>query len=136
MIKGIAHICTVSKDLAATERFYCSGLKLKKAFDFVKGGEVIGFYLEAAKGVYIEVFRSDKIDPNANGAVSHVSFEVDDIDETGHQLKSQGYEVTKKSLGPDHTWQSWTSDPSGVKIEFHQYTPTSCQYTGENCKLD
>jgi catechol 2,3-dioxygenase-like lactoylglutathione lyase family enzyme len=136
MIKGIAHVCTYSTDLVATERFYCSGLRFKKLFDFVKGGQVIGFYLEVAKGSYVEVFCTDKIDPNAKSPMAHICFEVDDIDEIGRHLKSQGYEVTKKILGSDQSWQIWTADPSGVKIEFHQYTPKSSQFTGKTCILN
>jgi hypothetical protein len=44
--------------------------------------------------------------------------------------------VTDKILGADHSWQIWTADPAGVKIEFHQYTNASCQTTGADCVLD
>jgi lactoylglutathione lyase/glyoxylase I family protein len=133
MIKGIAHVCIVTNDLAATERFYCSGLGFKKAFDFVKAGEITGFYLRVTKGSFIEIFRKDKIDREALGPMGHICFEVDDLDDTSRRLESHGYKVTKKSLGADQSWQMWTTDPSGVQIEFHQYTPESTQFTGKDC---
>lgn len=136
MIKGIAHICIASADLAATERFYCSGLGFKKSFDFLRGGKVIGFYLEVVKNSYVEVFRHDVIDAEAKSPISHICFETDDIDGISRRLKKQGYHVTDKTLGADHSWQTWTADPAGVKIEFHQYTATSTQVTGQNCILD
>ena len=61
MIKGIAHVCLSAKDLAAAEHFYCQVLGLKKRFDFVRKGEVVGFYLSAGGRTYIEVFGSDSI---------------------------------------------------------------------------
>ncbi len=39
-------------------------------------------------------------------------------------------------MGADRSRQMWTQDPDGVRIEFHQYTPGSCQLTGAPCVLD
>ena len=135
MIKGLAHICLSATDLAAVERFYCSCLGFKKTFDFVHGDRVIGFYLKVSQGTYIEVFLQDKIDREAKAPIRHFCLEVDDIDQVGLKLTAEGYKVTAKSLGADQSWQIWTTDPSGVSIEFHQYTDRSCQVTGANCVL-
>lgn len=135
MINGFAHVCLCAADLAVAERFYCVGLGLKKAFDFVKDGRVVGFYLKVARGGYIEIFRSDTIDAKANAPISHFCLEVDDLEPVRRQLTESGYKVTEKSLGPDHSWQMWTTDPNGVRIEFHQYTDHSCQLTLEDCVL-
>ncbi len=135
MIKGIAHICLAAKDLAAVERFYCGGLGMKKAFDFIHSDQVIGFYLEVCPGAYIEVFQQDAIDTQAKSPIMHLCLEVDDIMQVGQRLVENGHEATEKKLGADHSWQMWTTDPSGVRIEFHQYTAQSCQNTHENCLL-
>ena len=135
MITGLAHVCLAAKDLAETERFYCAGLGLKKAFDFIRNGRIIGFYLEVAKGSFIEVFQEAECDGRANSPIRHVCLEVDDIDGIGRALVKAGFEVTPKLLGADHSWQSWTTDPSGVRIEFHHYTASSSQITRENCVL-
>jgi len=136
MITGIAHVCIAAKDLAATEKFYCSGLGFKKVFDFIRQGQVIGFYLEVAKKTYMEAFRADAIDKDAKSPILHICFETPSVDEVSRRLTGQGYEVTKKILGADQSWQIWTADPSGVKIEFHQYTKESTQVTGKDCVLD
>lgn len=136
MIKGFAHVCLGALDLAAVEKFYCSGLGMKKAFDFVSKGTVTGFYLEVAPGNYIEVFRQDVIDAHSRSPMLHFCIEVDDIDQIGHRLIANGYEASQKMMGPDFSWQMWTKDPSGVGIEFHQYTDRSCQTTYTTCVLD
>ncbi len=135
MIKGLAHVCISAKDLAATERFYVTGLGLKKGFDFIRNGQNIGFYLELGRLGFIEVFKRDEVDAKANGPIQHLCIEVDDIDRLVQQLTAHGYEATPKKLGADQSWQSWTTDPSGVRIEFHQYTALSSQTTGQNCLL-
>ncbi len=135
MIKGLAHICLSATDLAAVERFYCSGLGLKKAFDFIREGKVIGFYLEVCRNSFIEVFQADEIDAESKGPIRHFCLEVDDIEQVGRKLTAAGYDATQKILGADQSWQIWTTDPGGVKIEFHQYTARSSQATRADCVL-
>lgn len=135
MIKGLAHVCLLAKDLAAAEHFYCKGLGLAKAFDFIRNDRVAGFYLELSRGAYIEIFERGSIDVLPNIPIQHFCLEVDDIEQTGLRLAQNGYEVTQKAMGADQSWQMWTADPSGVRIEFHQYTAQSSQITHENCIL-
>ncbi len=136
MITKLAHVCLASKDLAATEHFYCDVLGLKKQFDFIRNGQVVGFYFKVNEGNFIEVFRQNDIHPAAGCPISHLCLEVDDIDAITARLKSACCDTTEKLRGGDNSWQVWTTDPSGVKIEFHQYTPDSTQLTGEDCIID
>ena len=135
MITRIAHICILTPDLAATQRFYTEALGFKKAFDFIREGEVVGFYLKMAGGSFIEVFKQDGINAEAKSPLLHFCLEVDDIDKTRQEIISAGYEVKEKSLGGDRSWQIWVTDPAGIKVEFHQYTKDSCQLTGADCIL-
>lgn len=136
MINCLAHVCIAACDLASTERFYCSGLGFRRVFDFIRGGEVIGFYLEVSERSYIEIFRQDEIHGYGSCPIRHLCFEVGDMDEVSRHLRALRYEVTEKELGADGSWQIWTTDPSGVRIEFHQYTEHSSQVTGRDCILD
>lgn len=136
MIEGIAHICISAVDLAETERFYCSGLGFHKAFDFIRGDDVFGFYLEVANRTFIEVFRQEGEPGTGAMPIRHICFEVSDIDSIIEHLQAQKYEVTEKRLGADQSWQAWVTDPSGVRIELHEYTDKSSQITRENCKVE
>lgn len=78
----------------------------------------------------------DVMDTKANGPIRHFCLEVDDIEQVRRRLTENGYEVTDKKLGADQSWQLWTTDPSGVRIEFHQYTDRSSQVTHEDCMLE
>lgn len=136
MITGIAHVCLGATDLATTERFYCTALGFKKVFEFVRGGEPVGFYLEVTDKTYVEVFQQDAVEAQANGPIRHICFETANIDAVRRSLEAEGCEATEKRLGADGSWQTWTTDPDGVRIEFHQYTPESSQVTGNDCILD
>jgi lactoylglutathione lyase/glyoxylase I family protein len=134
MIKGIAHVCIGAKDLKATEKFYCQDLGLTKKFNFVKNGKPFGFYLSAGNGSFIEVFEQSSIRNGEEPVMKHICLEVDSVAATVKDLKSKGIPIrVDTTMGADNSWQAWIEDPSGVGIEFHEYTPASCQYTGKDC---
>lgn len=134
MTKRIAHICINSPDLEKTERFYCKGLGMEKGFDFLRGKTVVGFYLKAGNGTFLEIFHAEAETPGSF-PIDHLCLEVDSIEETAASLKTVGAVLSPKKMGADHSWQAWTTDPGGVRIELHEYTPESCQTTGAPCRL-
>ena len=135
MVKQIAHVCIGATDLEATERFYCGVLGFARKFRFLKGSEPIGFYLDAGGGTFIEVFRQDDVQEGSRPLIRHFCLLTDDIDRLRQALLRAGHEVTEKKKGCDQSWQAWVTDPSGVRIEFHQYTAQSSQLTGSDCVL-
>ena len=135
-VKRLAHVCIVTGDLEAAERFYCGLLGLRRAFSFIRNGRRVGFYLEVGGGGFIEVFARDQVDAKARGAIQHICLEVDGIDRIVARLKEAACDVTEKKLGADRSWQAWVTAPDGVRIEFHEYTAESCQMTGADCVLD
>jgi lactoylglutathione lyase/glyoxylase I family protein len=137
MIKALAHVCLLSRDLDRTLDFYMETLGLSKGFDFFRDGALFGFYLRVADGQFIEVFKTDDLSPEPTARrITHLCLEVDDIDVMRARLVAKGIEVTEKKLGADASWQIWTKDPDGTPIEFHQYTDESCQLTGRVCVVD
>ena len=135
MIKGLAHVRVSAKDLAETERFYCGCLGLSKKFDFLREGKVIGYYLQIDEGSFVEVFQSDKVSSSRGQAITHFCLEVDDIERAIEEIRGFGVDITDKEMGCDHSWQAWVTDPSGVRIELHEYTDKSCQIVGDDCEV-
>lgn len=134
MILGIAHLCIRVADLEQTARFYCDGLGLKKAFDFIRDGKVVGFYLHVGNGNYLEIFLREPVEAGPS-PIDHLCLETDSIDEVNARLSAAGYAVGEKKMGADHAWQAWLTDPDGVRIELHEYTADCCQKTGKACIL-
>ena len=133
MINQLAHICIHSRDLEETGRFYFGALGLEKGFEFIKDDALFGYYIQLGNNTFIEVFQGD---PGGVGNINHIAIQTDDIDAVIERVKEHGYDIGEKSLGADHSWQVWTADPSGVRIEFHQYTPESMQLIGGTCPVD
>lgn len=134
MIKGIAHLCIRVADLGRTARFYCQGLGLEKAFDFRRDDKTVGFYLKAGNDNYLEFFEREPAESGAN-PIDHLCFEVDSIDSVNAAVAAAGYTPGEKKMGADHAYQAWLTDPDGVRIELHEYTPDCCQKTGRTCYL-
>lgn len=133
MINRLAHVCIHTVDLEATAKFYCDGLGLEKGFEFVKDDSPFGYYLKLGEQSFIEVFQGE---PGEVGNINHLAIEVEDLDQVIQRLREHGYEVGDKTMGADHSWQAWTADPSGVRIEFHEYTEDSMQLKGGVCHVN
>lgn len=136
MIKQLAHINIGTHDLAAAEHFYCDILGMDKSFEFIKDGELYGFYAGAGNTTYIEVFIEENEIGDSPGRMRHLCLEVEDLDATIAGIRAKGWEISDKSFGCDKSWQAWISDPSGVQIELMQYTEDSSQFTGAPCEVD
>ncbi len=130
MIKQLAHICINSPDLELTKRFYIEALGLELGFEFEKDGNPFGYYIQVGNLTFVEVFKGD---PGLVGNINHVAIQVTDLDSLIARIRDAGFEVSDKKMGVDNSWQAWTTDPSGIRIEFHEYTENSKQLVGGKC---
>ena len=136
MIKQLAHINIGSFDLTASEHFYCNILGMEKTFEFLRDGELYGFYAGAGNTTFVEIFIEEREIEDVPTIMRHLCLEVEDIDGTIADIRAKGWEVTDKKFGADNSWQCWITDPSGVRIELMQYTKESTQFTGKPCIVD
>jgi catechol 2,3-dioxygenase-like lactoylglutathione lyase family enzyme len=127
-IKQVAHTCIFAHDLDRTEAFYRDVLGIPTAFTFMRGEERIGYYLDFGARTFVEVFRKADSSFAETNQINHICLETEDLDGLLAHVRAQGVEITDKKLGVDGTWQAWTSDPNGVKLEIFQYTPESMQF--------
>ena len=132
MIKQIAHICINTKNLEKTYDFYTKVLGLEKGFEFEREGELFGYYIKLGNNTFIEIFKGE---PGEVGNINHLAIEVDDLDGLIQKIRSHGIEINDKILGIDQSYQVWITDPNGIRIEFHEYTPESMQLIGGRCVI-
>lgn len=127
MVRALAHLCYVVRDLERSIAFYVDRLGLRHAFDFVNdAGERYGVYLHAGGRAFVEMFVGDP-QPVSGGSFQHLCLEVDDLDAEVARLRAEGVEASDPFFGSDSSWQSWITDPDGNRIELHCYTPESLQ---------
>lgn len=127
--KQLAHVCILARDLAETRDFYRDVLGMDVAFNFAREGEWIGFYLAAGGRSHVEVFARSEA-AAGRSPIDHLCLEVASIEEAVAHIRARGVAITDSKLGCDDTWQAWTADPNGVRIELFEYTDRSAQVTG------
>jgi glyoxylase I family protein len=130
LIKQVAHVCIFAHDLAATEAFWTEVLGMKIAFRFTRNGAPYGFYLDAGGRTHVEVFEKPDTEFTDRNQINHICLEVHSLDQAVAAIRAKGVEITDKKLAVDDTWQAWTADPNGVKIELFEYTEKSAQFIG------
>lgn len=133
MIKGTAHICIAATDLARSEQFYTQALGFQRHFSFIRDGQPFGYYFALPDGTFVEVFKEAEAAAQGKPLIRHFCLLVDDLDATVADLRAKGVDVSDKKLGMDQSWQAWITDPAGIRIELHQYTANSSQYTRRDC---
>lgn len=93
-------------------------------------------YFDLGNGQFFELFdpqgaEISRVPQNGELNYNHVSIVLDDIHEAYKELLARGVPIdSAPALGLETTWQMWSHDPDGNRIEFMQYTPTSWQLTG------
>ena len=128
MIKGLAHLCFVVRDLETSLAFYRDMLGLTPAFDFINDkGHRYGVYLHLDGRHFIELFEGTVGPQPEKPTYHHFCLEVDDINAAVADLRAKGVKATDPEFGRDNSWQCWLNDPDGNRIEMHCYTPTSWQ---------
>ena len=135
-VKQIAHICIFAKDLEKTRAFYNQVLGLESGFNFLRDGEVFGFYLNAGGRNHIEVFQKSDASFDETNQINHLCLEVENIDDAVSHIAGMNVHITDKRLACDDTYQAWLCDPDGVKIELFEYTDKSAQFVGRDRVAD
>lgn len=137
-IKQVAHTCIFARDLSAVEAFYTDVIGIKPKFDFKRGEDRIGFYMDFGNRTFVEVFLKGESRFAETDQINHICFETDDLDGFIAHVRSKGVAITDKKRGADGTFQAWLADPSGVKLEIFQYTPESMQFgpDGAVCQVN
>lgn len=128
LIKQVAHTCIFAHDLDATEAFYRDVLGIPLTFHFKRGEQRIGYYLDLGGRTFIEVFHKAESRFEETNQINHICLETEDLDGLIAHVRERGIAITDKKLGADGTWQAWTADPNGVKLEIFQYTGESLQF--------
>ena len=158
-IKEIGHLAFTCKDLDASAAFYRDilGFTFKFSITYGEWLDSMGSnpdpamaerlspirnrtwisYFDVGNGQFVELFDKGSaaipcIPTGDHLNYSHLALLVDDIHAAHAELVEKGAPIdTPPKLGLEGTWQMWSHDPDGNKIEFMQYTDSSWQLTGK-----
>jgi catechol 2,3-dioxygenase-like lactoylglutathione lyase family enzyme len=137
MIRRLAHICLMTNNLERQIAFYRDGLGLPIKFRFVNSeGELFGVYFDCGDTTFIEIFDKELAAKQWGGdgrplqegnRYNHLCLEVTEIAAVCETLRKRGVDIGPVSTGLDHSYQAWTADPDGNKLELMEYSHRSWQ---------
>jgi catechol 2,3-dioxygenase-like lactoylglutathione lyase family enzyme len=119
-ILKLEHAALLVQDVERSRRFYCEVLGLQEIPSggncFLRKGDAEVHLLAAPQGRVVELgYRADDL---ADGYITHVAFEVDDLEEAQQHLKNSNIPIV---CGPrprfDGKEQLYFCDPDGYAIE-------------------
>lgn len=121
MITGVHHIslkCGTKEELEKAKDFYLNLLGLSVAREWPNGVMI------DAGGIMLEIF-SNGTGIRSKGALRHIAFATDDVDEAAERVKAAGYEVfigpKDIVIGPEPPLparMAFCYGPLGEEIEF------------------
>jgi lactoylglutathione lyase len=126
MVKKLLHTRYRVKDLEKTVHFYRDVLGLKETRRHTSGrGSQLVFFQAPGSEEEIEICKFDESGPVVVGPdLTHLAFEVDDLDEFAKQAKEKGYPL---SDGPHELGKggkmAFIDAPEGYEVELIQRGP-------------
>jgi glyoxylase I family protein len=120
---GFHHVAIRVFDFEATIRFYTEVLGFREKTRWGEGDRR-GALLDTGDGNYLEVFAGGREGPKEEGALLHVAFRCEHVDEVTERVRAAGCEVTVEpktaQLGDYAVRLSFFKGPDGELIElFH-----------------
>lgn len=124
MVTRIQHVSLSVSDFDSAIEYYSEMLGFKEAFRIRKDdGSVMSVFVFINEGQFLEL--SKKKDRET---VTHICYEVDDIQETVRHLTSKGVTLGREIVkGRSGSYTTWFLDPDGNKVELMQVLPDSMQ---------
>ena len=123
MVTGIHHIsmkCGTEAEFGKAKEFYLGVLGFSVAREWPEG-----IMIDTGSGL-LEIFRNGEGVRN-KGAIRHIAFSADDVDEIIGRVRKAGYEVfiepndlVIRSDPPFHVRMAFCRGPLGEEIEFFQ----------------
>ena len=119
-ILKLEHAALLVQDVERSRRFYCEVLGMQEIPSggncFLRKGDAEVHLLGASEGRAVELdYRADDL---ADGYITHVAFEVDDLEEAQRHIKNYNIHIV---CGPrprfDGKEQLYFCDPDGYAIE-------------------
>jgi len=129
MVDGFHHVCVKTRDWDATLAFYCNVLGCTPKLAW-RSAPQRATMLDAGRGNYVEVFEDLTYTGASNGAIFHVAFRTERLDDLVAKLRSAGVKITMEpksvtlanttATGPVPIRVCFCEGPNGESVEFFE----------------
>jgi len=114
-VSTMNHFTLLTKDVAATEKFYGELLGLKSGYRPPISRP--GIWLYAGDYPILHVIDPVKMPDRAHGVLDHMAFTATGLKDVVSKLKRRGLTYDLRQQGETGAWQLFFHDPNGAKVE-------------------
>ena len=117
LITQVAHTCIFAHDLEKTANFYRDVFGIARAFDFKRGEDWIGFYMDLGARTFIEVFRKAESSFAESNQINHICLETEDLDGLIAHGRHHQSSKCQETEGPRRERDAGRAEPCAVRAD-------------------
>jgi catechol 2,3-dioxygenase-like lactoylglutathione lyase family enzyme len=115
MIHGMNHFTVIAADLQQTLDFYVGVLGLEQGYRPDLG--FAGAWLYADGRAILHLYGDRPVPPGVAGVIDHMAFSARGLREVKARFDERGLKYDLRQQKGSGTWQLFTLDPNGAKVE-------------------
>lgn len=117
MIHGMNHFTVTAEDRAATLGFYCGLLGLKEGHRPDLGFPGAWLYADGNPQAVLHIYWDRPMPSGRTGVIDHMAFTASGLKVVKARFDAAGLKYDLRQQAGAGTWQLFTYDPNGAKVE-------------------
>lgn len=117
MIVGMNHFTVIAQDPEATLDFYVGMLGLREGPRPALGFAGAWLYAEGQPNAILHMYFERPLPSQRAGVIDHMAFTSHDLKAMKARFDERGYKYDLRRQAGAGTWQLFTFDPNGAKVE-------------------
>ena len=117
MIQGMNHFTITADDRAATLDFYCGLLGLREGLRPDLGFPGSWLYPPGRSQAVLHIYWDRPMPDTRTGVIDHVAFTASNLKAVKARFDERGVKYDLRRQAGAGTWQLFTYDPNGAKVE-------------------
>jgi len=116
MIQGMNHFTITAEDRAATLDYYCGLLGLKEGHRPDLGFPGAWLYADTGPAL-LHIYWDRPMPAQRTGVIDHMAFTASDLKAVKARFDARGLKYDLRRQAGAGTWQLFSHDPNGAKVE-------------------
>lgn len=117
MIEGLNHFTVTAEDRERTLGFYCGLLGLREGPRPDLGFPGSWLYADGQPSAVLHIYWDRPMSASRTGVIDHMAFTARDLKAVKARFDTAGQKYELKRQAGAGTWQLFTFDPNGAKVE-------------------
>ena len=117
MIQGMNHFTITAEDRAQTLDYYCGLLGLSEGWRPDLGFPGAWLYAEGNPQAVLHIYWDRPMPAQRTGVIDHLAFTARDLKAVKARFDQRGLKYDLRKQAGAGTWQLFSHDPNGAKVE-------------------